>query len=273
MPAKLIDGKKLAESILLEVKKKAAKIKNKPGLAAILVGDNEASKLYLKLKEKACQEADINFSNYILGEDCNEQKVIEGINFLNQDPQINGIMVQLPLPKKFETEKIINAIDPQKDIDGFHPQTKFISPNVLGIIALIKSTGTDLKSKNISILSNSEIFSLPFKKLLKSSEVKYLNPNDKDLAAKTGQADVLIVALGKPKYIKPEMVKKDAILIDVGINKVPASAKATAGKDGKTVGDIDPECDKIASWRSPVPGGVGPMTVAMLLKNLVDSAK
>ena len=259
--ATLIDGKKLAEDILLNVKKEVDNLSTKPGLSAILVGDNEASKIYLKLKEKACLQTGINFHSYIIQDDCPEAKILEVINFLNNDPETTGIMVQLPLPAKYNTNQIINAIAPLKDVDGFHPQTKLTSPNILGIIELIKATGVNVKNKQITVISNSEIFSQPFKKLLPDSQVEYLSPQIQSSALKTQcqKADVLIVAVGQANFIKPNMVKKDAILIDVGINKVK----------GKTVGDIDPGCDKVASWRSPVPGGVGPMTVAMLLKNLI----
>jgi len=256
MPAKIIDGKKLADKILKEVKNETAKLDHKPGLAAILIGDNPASKMYLKLKEKACHKAGIDFHSYLLDSDCTEDKILHVIDFLNTDPEIHGILIQLPLPENFNTDKIIKAIDPTKEIDSFQSQSKFTSPNVLGIIELIKSTGKNLKNKKITVLSNSKIFAEPFKDLLKDSNVEYLNPESKKLNLK--DSDVLIVAIGKAKFIKPEMIKKDTILIDVGINKV---------KD-RTVGDIDPSCDKVASWRSPVPGGVGPMTVAKLLENL-----
>ncbi|OGY41122.1 MAG: hypothetical protein A2Y67_00740 [Candidatus Buchananbacteria bacterium RBG_13_39_9] len=261
MPAQLLDGKQLAEKILTEVKTKAATMDKKPGLAAILVGDNEASRLYLKLKEKACLETGINFHSYLLDDDCLEDKIIEVIDFLNNDPETTGIIVQLPLPAKFNTYKIIQAIDPQKDIDGFQPNSPFTSPTALGIVELLKETKVNLVGKNVTILSNSDEFAQPFKKLLPDSKVQYLNPQSEISNLKS--ADVLIVAIGKPYFIKPEMIKNNAILIDVGINKV----------DGKTVGDIDPACDQVASWRSPVPGGVGPMTVAMLLQNLVSMLK
>jgi len=250
MPAKLIDGKKIADNLLLNIKKQVPKLKKRPGLAIILIGNNPASELYLRLKKEACEKAGITFHSYLLEQDSSEEKIIEVIKFLNNDPDITGILVQLPLPKKFDTDKIIQAIDPAKDVDGFHPNSKFISPNVLGIIELIKSTGEDLTNKKITILSNSIKFIKPFKKLL---------PNNK-ISSKDLKANILIVALGNPHYIKPEMIKKDAILIDVGINKIK----------NKVIGDIDPACDKIAAWRSPVPGGVGPMTIAMLLKNLID---
>ena len=249
MPAKLIDGKKLADKILEDLKFKITKLDKKPGLAVILVGNNPASEIYIKLKKEACEKVGVNFHSYLLESDTKEEKIIEVINFLNNDPDINGILVQLPLPKGFNTDKIIQAIDPQKDIDGFHPKSKFTSPNILGIIELLKSTATNLDNKKITILSNSDKFIEPFKKLLPKSKI-----NSKDL-----KADILIVAKGKPNYIKPAMIKKDAILIDVGINRIK----------NNIIGDIDPQCDKIASWRSPVPGGVGPMTIAMLLKNLV----
>ena len=265
MPAQLIDGKKLADEILLDIKKQVAKLETKPGLAAILVGDDPASKLYLKLKKDACEKVGIDFFSYFLDKDCPEGKILEIINFLNNDPDINGIIIQLPLPKKFNQDKLIKAINPNKDVDGFHPQTKVISPNVLGIIELVKQTKIDLKNKKVIVLSNSEIFSQPFKKLLSESKIEYANPQSpiSNLQSQTKSADVLIVAIGKPNFIKPDMVKKDATIIDVGINKV----------HGKTIGDVDPAVDKIAAFRSPVPGGVGPMTVAMLLQNLVKMVK
>jgi len=271
MPAQLIDGKKIADQILLDIKKQVAKLENKPGLAAILIGDEPASKLYLKLKKEACEKAGIDFFSYFLDKNCPEEKILEVISFLNNDQDITGIIIQLPLPKKFNTDKLIKAIKPKKDVDGFHPQSKVISPNVLGILELLKQTKVNLKNKKVVILANSEIFSQPFKKLLPKSKVEYLNPKSAilNLQSELKQADIIIVAIGKPKFIKPDMVKKEAIIIDVGINKIPASAKASAGRKGKTVGDVDPKVDKVVAFRSPVPGGVGPMTVAMLLTNLL----
>ncbi|MFA5188901.1 MAG: tetrahydrofolate dehydrogenase/cyclohydrolase catalytic domain-containing protein [Patescibacteria group bacterium] len=259
--AQIIDGQKFADEILLDIRKQVIKLDTKPGLAAILVGDDPASKMYLKIKEKACHKVGLDFYTYFLDKNCPEEKILEVINFLNNDPTINGIIIQLPLPEKFNPDKLIKAINPGKDVDGFHPRSKVISPNVLGIIELIKQTKVDLKNKKVIILSNSKIFSQPFKKLLPKSKVEYLNPKShiSYLISQTSKADVLITAIGQPKFIKPDMVKKDAIIIDVGINKV--------GK--KTVGDVDPKVDKVAGFRSPVPGGVGPMTVAMLLKNLL----
>ena len=265
MPAQLIDGKKIAEEILLDIKKQVAKLETKPDLAAILVGEDPASKMYLKLKQKACDKVGISFFSYLLDKDCSEEKILEVINFLNNDPDINGIIIQLPLPKKFNQDKLIIAINPVKDVDGFHPQTKVISPNVLGIIELLKQTKVNLKNKKVIVLSNSEIFSQPFKKLLRNSKVEYLNPRSaiRHLQSGLKQSDVLVAAIGKPNFIKPSMIKKNAIIIDVGINKAR----------GKTIGDVDPKVDKIAAFRSPVPGGVGPMTVAMLLQNLVKMVK
>ncbi|OGY41882.1 MAG: hypothetical protein A2Y82_05515 [Candidatus Buchananbacteria bacterium RBG_13_36_9] len=259
--AQLIDGKKIAEEILSKLAKDISKLNKRPGLAAILIGDNIASKLYLKLKKEACEKVGIDFFSYFLDEDCSEKKILEVIKFLNNDPEINGIIIQLPLPKKFNKDELIKTIKPEKDIDGFHPQTKVISPNVLGIIELLKATTVNIKDKKVVVLSNSEIFSQPFKKLLPESKVEYSNPQSliSNLKSQTKSADVLIVAVGKPNFIKPDMVKKDAIIIDVGINKVRS----------KTIGDVDPKVDKIAAFRSPVPGGVGPMTVAMLLNNLI----
>jgi len=261
MPAQLLNGKLLADQILTQVKAKISTLDIQPGLAAILVGDNEASKLYLKLKETACLEAGINFSSYLFPADYKEEQIIEAIKFLNVDTDIQGVLVQLPLPEGLDTDKIIGTIDPSKDIDGFQPNSPFTSPTALGIIELLKETKVNLSGKNVTILSNSETFAQPFKKLLPDSNIQYVNPKSiiHNLSSIILNSDVLIAAVGQPNYIKPTMIKKGAILIDVGINKV----------NDKTVGDIDPACDAIASWRSPVPGGVGPMTVAMLLQNLV----
>ncbi len=265
MPAQIIDGKKIADEILTKLAKEVPKLKKRPGLAAILVGDNSASKLYLRLKEKACQKIGIDFYSYFLDSNCPEEKILEVINFLNTDQTIDGIIIQLPLPQKFNKDKLISAINPAKDVDGFHPQTKVVSPNILGIIELLKATKVDLKDKKIVILSNSEIFSQPFKKILPDSEVIYINPKaqSSELRAQSQQADVLIVAVGKPHFIKASMIKKDAIIIDVGINR----------KKDRIIGDVDPKVDKVAAFRSPVPGGVGPMTVAMLMQNLIKIIK
>lgn len=263
MPAQLLNGTELADKILLEVAKKTVSQKNKPGLAAILVGEDPTSKLYLKLKKEACEKTGIDFHYYYLDKKCPEKEILTAIDFLNKDPEVTGIIVQLPLPKQFNTDKIISAISPQKDVDGFSKKSKFTSPNALGIVELIKSTDENLIGKKVGILANSEIFSRPFKKLLPKCKVEYLNPKASRFTLQASLSDILIVAIGKPKCIKPSMIKKGAILIDVGINKV----------NKKTIGDIDPACDKVASFRSPVPGGVGPMTVAMLLQNLVKFLK
>jgi len=260
--AKLIDGRKLAEKTINKVKYKIAKLKKKPGLAVILVGKNPESKLYVSLKEKACKEAGIEFHSYLLEEDCQESEILKVINFLNTDPEITGILVQLPLPVKFDTHKIIEAIDSKKDVDGFHSKTKIISPNVSGIIELIKSTKTGLENKNIVVLCNSKIFAQPFIEILNKSKVKYLDPKSdpKDLNFALNNADIIIIGLGKAHFLQPEMIKEDVILIDFGINKI----------NNRTLGDVDPKCDQIAAWRTPVPGGVGPMTIAKLIENLAE---
>jgi methylenetetrahydrofolate dehydrogenase (NADP+)/methenyltetrahydrofolate cyclohydrolase len=258
--AQLIDGKILAEKIRTDLKSKIDKLQTKPGLASILVGANPASQLYIQLKAKACQDVGIEFSTYFLDENCKEEKILEVIDFLNKDSQITGILLQLPLPKKFDTDKIISKISKDKDVDGFYPESKVISPTVLGIMELIKSTGENLKNKKVVVLSNSEKFAKPFNSLMRECKVTYLSPKalSSELRAQSSSADILIVAVGSPKFIKTNMAKKDAIIIDVGINKI----------NGKTVGDVDPSVDKIVAYRSPVPGGVGPMTVAMLLSNI-----
>ncbi|MDD5341103.1 MAG: bifunctional 5,10-methylenetetrahydrofolate dehydrogenase/5,10-methenyltetrahydrofolate cyclohydrolase [Patescibacteria group bacterium] len=265
MSAKLIDGKILAEKIKLELRGKIIQMDKKPALASILIGNDPSSELYIKLKAKACLEVGIEFSSYFLSEDCGEEKIFEVIDFLNKDEQITGILIQLPLPKNFDTDKIIARISPEKDVDGFQPQSKIISPTVSGIIELIKSTGENLKNKKVVILSNSEKFAEPFKPLMRECNVSYLSPkaSSSELKAQSSSADILIVAVGKPKSIKTDMVKKNSTIIDVGINKIA----------GKTVGDVDPEVDKVVAYRSPVPGGVGPMTIAMLLANVYKMAR
>lgn len=271
---KLIDGKFLSEKILLDVHKDILKLRHAPGLAAILVGDDPASELYIKLKKKACEKCDIHFHVYKLGSHSTEQEIIDSINFLNNDDDTDGIMVQLPLPKKFNTDKIISAIDPSKDIDGFHPINRAkmekgacnIMPPMPGaVVELVKATDEVIKNKNITVLCNNKIVALPFECVWgKQNNLSVVTLEDKSWKDKTKNADILIVGVGKAKFIKASMVKKDAIIIDIGINKVKE----------QTVGDVDLKnvLPKI-KFISPVPGGVGPMTVAMLLKNLLKLAK
>jgi len=267
--AKIIDGKVIAQKIKNKIKKQVDKMEKKPGLAAVLVGDDKASAQYVKLKKKACEYTGINFHKYYFEGDYSQKDIIEAIEFLNSDKDIDGILVQLPLPKKYNENKIISAIDPKKDVDGFHPDNlkklragkpKIISPAALGILELIKATKKPLENKNIVIVCNSKLFSEPLQYLLaKNNKVKAIAPTHKELKKICSQADILIVAIGKAEFIEKNLIKKGAIVIDVGINQL----------DGETVGDVNffDVAEKVG-YITPVPGGVGPMTVAILLENV-----
>lgn len=266
---KIIDGRILANKILRDVRRKIVKNQLKPALAVILVGDNPASKIYVKLKKKAALLYGIEFYLYHLPTNAPEEQIFDCLAFLNQDQDIHAIIVQLPLPKHLNPDKIIKSINPEKDADGFHPKNlKLLAekkPRIVpalhqGIIKLLAETGEDISKKNIIVISNNPIFTTPLSRLLKAKNCVWAAPNDAGLTKKTLEADIVIIAIGQPKFLKAKMIKKDATLIDVGYNRVK----------WKPVGDIDFEsCSKRARWISPVPGGVGPMTVAMLLANTV----
>jgi methylenetetrahydrofolate dehydrogenase (NADP+)/methenyltetrahydrofolate cyclohydrolase len=270
MPDKILDGKKLSEKILKKIQKQVAKMEALPGLAAILVGDDPASTLYIRLKKEACEKCGVHFHCYFFGENCSEEEIVKSIEFLNHDPDTHGILVQLPLPPKFNTEKIISSIDYRKDIDGFHPKNhanmkkcvyKVMPPLAQGIIELIKSSKIKIENKNIVVLCNHKIFSQPFICVWgKTNKIITVTLKEKNWRHEVVQADLLIVCVGQANLITENLIKKDAIVIDVGINKV----------NDKVVGDVDLKnvLDKV-SFISPVPGGVGPMTIAMLLQNLV----
>lgn len=275
MPAKLIDGKAIAEQIQKQVRREIVELGLKPGLAVFLVGDDEASKLYVKLKEKACKKVGIDFHKYLIDADVSMPEVVEAIKFLDADEHIDAILVQLPLPKKYDTQTVINAIEPTKDVDGFHPKTlqafltekaDFIPGLSLGIIRLIESTGEPLVKKQAVILANSDIFSAPLQKILegKGMRVQVVSSKATNLDAITSKADVLVTAVGKPGFVGADMIKEGAIVIDVGTTKV----------DESVTGDVDFDSAKAkAGYITPVPGGVGPVTVAMLLENTVKLAK
>ena len=271
---KILDGRALAAQIKSQLKEEVAKLGKIPGLAAVLVGNNEASTLYVGLKEKACQETGIYFEKLVFDADIPQKKLIKEIKKLNKRDKIHGILVQIPLPKNLDENAIIAAIDPKKDVDGFHSknlsllqqENPYIIPGVaLGIFELIKNSGIDLKNKKTALLVNSEIFATPIKYLLeKSGSIVEIIIKPTKIKKSVSMADILIVALGKPKVITETMVKPGAVVIDVGTNKV----------NGKLVGDVDFENvkNKVLAI-TPVPGGVGPMTVAMLLFNTIKLVK
>lgn len=263
--ATILDGKQLADNIRKSIKEEIETSGIHPGLAAILVGDDPASKMYIDLKEKACKEVGITFNKYLCNSECyddiDETELLEMINFLNRDDQTHGILVQLPLPEGFDTDKIIKAINPAKDVDGFHNE-KITPPTIAAIIELLRATEENLSEKNAIIIGNSDIFIDNFESHLIRFGMKAIS-KEKNIPENCSDYDVVIIACGKPRILKPENVKDGAIVIDVGINRL----------DGATVGDVDPEVAGKASFLSPVPGGVGPLTVACLLRNVLELAK
>jgi methylenetetrahydrofolate dehydrogenase (NADP+)/methenyltetrahydrofolate cyclohydrolase len=276
--AKLINGKLIAENILLDLKLKIAKLNRPPGLAAVVIGDDPASLLYVKNKKRAAEKIGIGFHRYLCGgrfcPNINEKEILEMIDFLNQDKTIDGIIVQLPVPEKFNASKILSRILPQKDVDGFHPQNKknflagkpgIIPPLMLAVNEALISTGENLKGKEAVIIVNNPIYSDTRKKEFEDLglKVKIVKPGE-NLAAETKKADVLVAILGQKNLIKKSMVKSGAIVIDVGTNML--------GKN-KWTGDVDPKVVQVAGWLTPVPGGIGPLTVAFLLKNTYKLAK
>lgn len=269
---RLLKGKKIADKILADLKRAVKKQKSKPGLAVILVGENKASKVYVGLKKKAAKAVGINFYLHKFSEKEKEEAVIGKIKELNEDKKINGIIVQLPLPKKFKTQKIIDAISPEKDADGFHPENirKYLRGGKVpmpvfprAIARLLESTRLNFKNKKGVMIANSAIFGKVMKFSLGKKGIKtqiilkqILSKFDFD---KIKKADVLITAVGKQKLINGDMVKKNVVIIDGGIIK----------KGKKVLGDVDFESVKNkVSYIAPVPGGVGPVTIACLLENV-----
>lgn len=261
----ILNGKLLAENILEQIKQEIEQIGLTPGLAAILVGDDPASKMYLELKEKACKKVGINFNKYLCNSQCydniDEKELLEMIEFLNQDKQIDGILIQLPLPSRFNTNKIIKAIDPNKDVDGFY-NGKITPPTIAAIIELLKMTKENLANKTAIIIGKSDIFINNLETHLLNLGIKKVT-KEKNSQQPYFDYDIVIVAYGQPYFLKSENIKNEAIVIDVGINKL----------NGITVGDVDPQVVNKASFISPVPGGVGPLTVACLLRNILELTK
>jgi methylenetetrahydrofolate dehydrogenase (NADP+)/methenyltetrahydrofolate cyclohydrolase len=272
MSAKLIDGKNIAEEIRKRVTRDVASLGYAPGLAVIIVGDDPASEIYVRLKEKACRDAGVHFERLSFKNDASAALIVRAIENLNRRQDIDGILVQLPLPDHLDEHAIIRSIDPQKDVDGFHPENladlKNGSPRVIpglaaGILALVKSTGETLAGRSAVVVANSETFFEPLDIVLRSAGMKtaYVAP-DANPETETRAADVVIIAVGRPSFLTPQMIKPGAIVIDVGTNRVGT----------KIVGDAAPDIIDAAGRLTPVPGGVGPMTIAMLLKNLADLA-
>ncbi|MFH1366840.1 MAG: tetrahydrofolate dehydrogenase/cyclohydrolase catalytic domain-containing protein [Patescibacteria group bacterium] len=272
---KIIDGKTLAEKILSKLKNQVSKLTYSPGLAVILVGDDPASHLYIKLKEKAAKEVGIYFEKHLFSAYTQEKEILGKIDHLNLNPKIHGIIVQLPLARHLDEDNIIKHINWQKDADGFHPFNvksllsgrKVMEPGLIkSIFALLKQTKVNLKGKKVAILANSDVFIQPLKYILEKKKAEVVvKKSGEYFQDVTREADIVVVGYGRPRLIKANMIKEKAILIDIGTNRT---------EEGKTVGDVDFEDIKEkASWLSPVPGGVGPLTVAYLLENTCLNAE
>lgn len=277
--AKIIDGKKIAEEIKLEAKEKAQKLINMgilPCLAVILVGDDPASKVYVANKKRACEALGIKSLEYLLPEDTAEDEIISLIEKLNADSSVNGILCQLPLPKGINEKKVTSAILPEKDVDGFHPVNvgkmmygeKCLRPcTPAGIVKLLERENIDICGKKCVVVGRSNIVGKPVAVLMlsKNATVTVCHSKTVDLKAECLSADIIICAVGKPNFLTADMVKKGAVVIDVGISRLA---------DKKLCGDVDFEnVEPIASAITPVPGGVGPMTIAMLMSNTVRATK
>lgn len=287
---KLIDGKQVSNHIRENIKKEVAGFldegKRAPHLAAILVGDDPASQTYVANKEKSCKNVGIVSSLYRLPKETSQEELLGVIDFINQDDDIDGVIVQLPLPEHIDNNTVIEAIHPSKDVDGFHPVNigKMVSglPTYLpatpyGILMMLEYYKIETSGKNCVVLGRSNIVGTPMSLLLSrkaypgNCTVTMVHSRTENIEKITAQADIIIAALGQPHFLKEEMVKKDAVIIDVGIHRVPSE---TTKSGFRLIGDVD--FDKVApkaSWISPVPGGVGPMTITGLLMNTLKAYK
>ncbi|MEA4881432.1 MAG: bifunctional methylenetetrahydrofolate dehydrogenase/methenyltetrahydrofolate cyclohydrolase FolD [Synergistaceae bacterium] len=278
MTAKILDGKKIAAEIRASVKGETLLLKERgivPGLAVVLVGDNPASKVYVGQKEKGCLEAGFASFLHRLPGGTSQKDLLDLIGKLNADPLVHGILVQLPLPDQIDEEKVIAAIKPEKDVDGFSPVNmgrlvagmSAIEPcTPKGIMRLLEASGIELAGKEAVVIGRSNIVGKPVALMLlaRSATVTVCHSRTKDLAEHTKRADILVAAVGRPRFVTADMVKDGVVVIDVGINRLEEGL----------VGDVDFEgVSEKASWITPVPGGVGPMTIAMLLENTLEQAK
>ncbi|WP_294954751.1 bifunctional methylenetetrahydrofolate dehydrogenase/methenyltetrahydrofolate cyclohydrolase FolD [Sulfurovum sp.] len=276
----LIDGKSLAKKVQDNVAKEVEELKQVknivPGLAVLLIGDDPASHAYVKMKAKACEKVGFYSITHNMPETISQDEIIATIEMMNANPRIDGILVQLPLPKHIDTDRILEVIDPKKDVDGFHAYNvgrlvtgldSFVACTPLGVMKMFEEYEIDLQGKDVCVVGASNIVGKPMASLLLNANatVTVTHIFTKDLKAHTSAADIVVVGVGVPGLIKEDMVKEGAIVIDIGINRI---------EDGSLVGDVDfknvaPKC----SYITPVPGGVGPMTIAMLLSNTLKSAK
>jgi methylenetetrahydrofolate dehydrogenase (NADP+)/methenyltetrahydrofolate cyclohydrolase len=279
MAAKIIDGKTIAQQVRAEWKVRADALKARgitPGLAVIIVGEDPASKVYVANKVKACAELGLHSEHITMPAETSEAALLAKIAELNRDTRIHGILVQLPVPKHIDSNKVLNAISPEKDVDGFHPENvgalvtgnmRFAPCTPYGSMKLLEKSGVAIEGKHAVVVGRSNIVGIPMALLLlqANATVTICTSKTVDLAKFTRDADILVVATGKPKMITGDMIKPGAAVIDVGINRLP---------DGKLCGDVDfDSAREVAGWITPVPGGVGPMTITMLVANTVQAAE
>ncbi|WP_108645939.1 bifunctional methylenetetrahydrofolate dehydrogenase/methenyltetrahydrofolate cyclohydrolase FolD [Polynucleobacter rarus] len=279
MPAKILDGNALSKQLRTQIATNSAILTakgTKPGLAVVLVGNNPASQIYVRNKIKACHDANIHSELISLSENATQEELLSVIHGLNDNSSIHGILVQLPLPSQIDSHAVLESIDPEKDVDGFHVANAgalmtgkplFIPCTPYGCMKMLESIDYPIRGARAVIVGASNIVGKPMAMLLlqAGATVTICNSKTKDLSAHTREADILVVATGKPKMILAQMVKPGAVVIDVGINRLP---------DGKLCGDVDyDEVKYVADWISPVPGGVGPMTITMLLQNTLEAAQ
>jgi methylenetetrahydrofolate dehydrogenase (NADP+)/methenyltetrahydrofolate cyclohydrolase len=286
---RLISGNEISSSIYGELKERIASLKAKgviPGLAVILVGEDPASQVYVRMKGKKCEELGMNSFTFVLPADTPEKELLKKVDELNNDEKIHGFLVQLPLPKHIDEDKVINAIDPKKDVDGFHPNNVgrmligkplFLPATPAGIQQMLVRSGVETSGKHVVIVGRSNIVGKPMAAMLvqkgngADGTVTVVHSRTKDIASYTKTADILIVAIGKAGFITKDMVKNGAVVIDVGTNRVE---DRTSEKGSRLTGDVDFENVKeITSAITPVPGGVGPMTICMLMSNTVKAAE
>jgi len=276
----LIDGKALASKVQTNVASQVEDLKQTknivPGLAVILIGDDPASHAYVKMKAKACEKVGFYSITHNMPDTISQDEIIATIEMMNNNPRIDGILVQLPLPKHVDTDKILEVIDPKKDVDGFHAYNvgrlvtnleSFVACTPLGVMKMFEEYNIDLKGQDVCVVGASNIVGKPMASLLLNADatVTITHIFTKDLKSHTSKADIIVVGVGVPGLIKEDMVKEGAIVIDIGINRI---------EDGSLVGDVDfANVSKKCSYITPVPGGVGPMTIAMLLSNTLKAAK
>ncbi len=277
--AKIIDGKAISANVKAQVKAEADKLKEQGieiGLAVVIVGNNPASRVYVNNKKKACAEVGFNSYEYALPEETTQEELLDLVKKLNEDDEVNGILVQLPLPEHIDENAVINTIRPEKDVDAFHPENvghimigdfNFLPCTPAGVMEMLAQSGIETEGKDCVVIGRSNIVGKPMAMLLlhKNATVTICHSRTKNLAEICRRADILVAAVGRAKFVTADMIKDGAVVIDVGMNRL---------ESGKLCGDVDYDgCFEKAGYITPVPGGVGPMTIAMLMKNTLTSAK